>query len=122
MSWTWKISSGTLLNLNQMEVGHGYAGNGAGLNNPAMTNVPNVGPLPIGKYKIGEPYNDGQVGVFALPLTPDPSNEMFGRSLFRIHGDNSKLNHSASHGCIVLPRPVRNDIANSGDDDLVVEA
>lgn len=120
--WTWKISSGTLLNLNGIAVGHGYAGNGEGLNNPAKTNVHDVGPLPVGKYKIGAPYDDAQVGVFALPLTPDPSNEMFGRSLFRIHGDNKAMNHTASHGCIILPRAVRNDISNSGDDDLVVEA
>lgn len=120
--WTWKITSGTLLNLNNIEAGKGYAGNGAGLNNPSMTNVPNVGPLPVGKYKIGAPYDDKQVGVYAMALTPDPANEMFGRSLFRIHGDNSKLDHSASHGCIILPRHIREDIHNSGDDDLVVEA
>lgn len=120
--WTWQITSGTLLNLNSIPVGKGYAGHGEGLNNPAKADVPDVGPLPPGRYKIGQPIDDHQVGVYAMPLTPDPSNEMYGRFAFFIHGDNPKLNHTASDGCIILPRSVRNDIANSGDDELNVEA
>jgi hypothetical protein len=122
VSWTWKITSGTLFNLNLIPVGHGYSGHGEGLNNPAMCNVSNVGPIPPGTYMIGQPRNDDQVGVFAMPLTPDVSNQMFGRSAFYIHGDNPSLNHTASDGCIILPRPIRTDIANSGDDQLIVEA
>lgn len=121
MSWTWKISSGTLLNQNNIPVAHGYAGHGEGLNNAAMTNVPDVGPLPTGTYTIGQPRDDHQVGVFAMPLLPDPSNEMFGRSAFFIHGDNPGLNHTASDGCIILGHPVREDISNSADDTLIVE-
>jgi lipoprotein-anchoring transpeptidase ErfK/SrfK len=120
MAWTFKITPGTLLNLNSIQVGQGYSGHGEGLNNPAMCSVHNVGPLPTGKYKIGQPRSDNQVGVFAMPLTPDPSNEMFGRSAFFLHGDNASMNHTASDGCIILNRPLRNDIANSGDDELIV--
>jgi lipoprotein-anchoring transpeptidase ErfK/SrfK len=80
-----------------------------------------VGPLPSGKYTIGLPYDDHQVGKFALPLIPDPTNEMHGRSLFRIHGDNPHLNHTASHGCIILAHPLRESIAKSSDKELVVE-
>lgn len=121
MSWTWKITSGSLLNQNSITVGHGYAGHGEGLNNPAMTDTPDVGPLPTGKYKIGAEMHDAHVGIYALPLTPDPSNEMFGRSAFFIHGDNPGLNHTASDGCIILSQVIRRDIAGSADDDLVVE-
>lgn len=117
MSWIYEISSGTLSKI----VGHGYSGHGDGLNNPSMTNVPDVGPLPPGKYKINKPIQDEHVGVFALPLTPDPSNDMHGRSAFFIHGDNPQLNHTASNGCIILVRPLRDAIANSGDDELVVK-
>lgn len=120
MAWTFQITSGTLLNMNNIQVGQGYAGHGPGLNNPAMCNVSDVGPLPIGKYKIEQPRTDAQVGVYAMPLVPDPTNEMFGRSAFFIHGDNPELNHSASDGCIILIHPLRADIANSGDDDLIV--
>ena len=33
----------------------GYSGHGEGKNNPAMQKVPNVGPIPVGKYTIGQP-------------------------------------------------------------------
>jgi hypothetical protein len=122
MAWTFQITSGTWLNQNNIPVGKGYAGHGDGLNNPAMCNVPDVGPLPQGRYTIGQPIQDNCVGIYALPLTPDPANQMFGRFGFYIHGDNPELNHTASDGCIILPRAVRNDIANSGDDDLIVTA
>lgn len=121
MSWKWKITSGELLNQNDIHVGTGYAGHGEGLNNPAMTGTPDVGPLPPGTYHIGPHEDNPHVGRFAMRLTPDAKNKMFGRSGFFIHGDNPKLNHSASDGCIILPRSVRNDIANSADDTLIVE-
>jgi len=35
-----------------------------------------------------------------IRLKPDPSNEMYGRDAFLIHGDNST--ESGSQGCIIL--------------------
>jgi hypothetical protein len=43
-----------------------------------------------------------------------------GRSLFRIHGDNAQ--NDASHGCVILPRNIRELIWNSGDRALTVIA
>lgn len=85
-----------------------------------MTNVHNVGPIPAGTYTIEAPMDDDHVGVFALPLTPDPANEMFGRSAFFIHGDNPELDHSASDGCIILARVFREQINDSDDRTLIV--
>jgi hypothetical protein len=48
-----------------------------------------------------------------MNLDPLPGTDMFGRSLFRIHGDNSA--HNASHGCIILSRKLRDQIAASQD-------
>jgi hypothetical protein len=62
------------------------------------------------------------LGPVALPLTPDPGNEMFGRSAFFVHGDNAQMNHSASCGCIILPREVRVLISDSPDRVLLVTA
>lgn len=107
---------------NGVTAGHGYSGHGEGLNNPSMCNVHNVGPLPQGNYTIGQPRDDEEVGKFAMPLTPSPDNTMFGRSEFFIHGDNPKLNHTASDGCIILIRPLREAIASSGDTELLVTA
>jgi len=44
-------------------------------------------------------------------LTPIEGTDTFGRSGFMVHGDNQALNHSASEGCIVAPRFIRDQIA-----------
>ena len=89
-------------------LGTAYAGNGDGINNPLATDEVMHGPLPVGLYTIGTPINKPMsVGVYALPLTPNPSNCMFGRSQFYIHGDNAQANHTASDGCIVAERTIR---------------
>ena len=87
----------------------GYAGRGAGRNNPAMDMMRNVGPLPAGVYSVSLPYSHPRKGPMCFRLTPDASNEMFGRSGFLIHGDNAQ--GDASEGCIILGRAVRELIA-----------
>lgn len=102
-----------------------YAGNGEGLNNPAMQNVSKVGPLPQGLYTIAPPADDPVVGEFAMRLNPYESNEMFGRADFFIHGDNPQMNHSASEGCIVTSRAAREFVAEKvaqGFNVLLVDA
>ena len=89
-----------------------YAGNGEGLNNPAMQNVSKVGPLPQGFYAIDHPADDPVVGEFAMRLIPQGSIEMFGRSDFFMHGDNPRMNHTASEGCIVASRAAREFVAD----------
>ena len=64
----------------------------------------------------------GPHGPFVLRLTPAPTNEMFGRDGFLIHGDSIEHPGSASHGCIILPRAIREAIAKSDDDTLHVVA
>ncbi len=88
----------------------GYAGLGAGVNNPAMENVPNIGPLPRGFYTIGKLVTtDPRFGPTWLALTPSPGNKMFGRGGFLIHWNTHDANpndmifpNDASHGCIIL--------------------
>ena len=50
-----------------------------------------------------------------MNLTPENGTDTLGRDLFRIHGDNSAHNHTASHGCIVTGPNVRNLINNGSD-------
>jgi RHS repeat-associated protein len=83
----------------------GYSGNGQGLNNPAAQNQPNVGPLPQGSYTVGGTTN--RRGPNTRPLIPDPSNNMYGRSGFLLHGDNAAMNNTASEGCIIIPPQCR---------------
>ncbi len=89
----------------------GYAGRGTGKNNPLMTYIKDTGPLPCGTYTIGDPYVHPELGPLCFNLSPDPSNEMFGRSLFRIHADSIAHPGEASHGCIVINRTGREAIA-----------
>jgi len=100
----------------------GYSGFGAGKNNPALEYEPNIGPIPRGLYQIGAPEDPdgGPHGPFVLPLTPDPANQMFGRSGFLIHGDSVLHPGTASRGCIILDDAIREQIAASGDDQLQV--
>jgi hypothetical protein len=54
-----------------------------------------------------------------MNLTPRPGNQMFGRSAFMIHGDNRT--HTASQGCIILRRDLREQIDRSDDRELTVQ-
>jgi hypothetical protein len=78
------------------------------------------GPIPAGKYFIGTPHDTLTHGPFVLPLTPDPANEMFGRSAFLMHGDSVVDPGTASRGCIIMSRAVRKQVAASGDAELRV--
>ena len=96
----------------------GYSGaKGKSLNNPAMQDVRNVGPIPQGFYYI-DPQKSNEKFTAFMRLTP--GQEIYGRSGFLIHGDNKRRNQSASEGCIILPRDVRNIINNSEDHWLIV--
>lgn len=118
MSWTYHQATGELFKADGERVGLGYAGFGLGKNNPAMEQVEGLGPVPRGGYLIGPAYDHHRLGPLTMNLTPDIDNEMFGRSVFRIHGDNPT--HDASHGCIVQDHNVRVLVNRSDDKRLEV--
>jgi hypothetical protein len=89
----------------------GYSGAGEGKNNPKAQSTQNVGPIPRGIYIIGAPYDSKNVGSFALPLVPSQHSAL-GRTNFLIHGDSLKAPGTASKGCIILPRTIRELIHN----------
>lgn len=119
MTWRYEQESGQL-SQNGADVAIGYSGAGNGKNNPAMQDAQKIGPIPKGVYTIGEPHDTPTHGPYVLRLTPDPSNEMCGRSGFLIHGDSVKAPGTASEGCIIMPRWVREQVWESGDLDLEV--
>jgi hypothetical protein len=119
--WTYEQASGRLLDDGGEVVGIGYSGFGDGKNNPDAQHIPNVGPLPCGFYTIGPPRDSQTHGPFVLPLTPDVENEMFGRSAFLMHGDSVHKPGTASLGCMIQCRDVReNKVWASGDRRLQV--
>jgi hypothetical protein len=106
---TYSQSSGQMRSAAGSLLGTGYAGHGAGVNNPALQSLPNSGPLPQGTYTIAPPTDTTTHGPYVMWLTPDPSNQMFGRSAFGIHGDEIENigKELASQGCIVMSKPFR---------------
>lgn len=104
-------------------VGKGWAGNHEGKNNPAMQEVPCVGPLPQGHYTLQpwEAYH-GHLGPLVSFLKPDPANEMFGRGDFFIHGPamSPASYGQESKGCIVMARDVRQNLSDLGITSLEV--
>lgn len=109
-----------MVNASGHTVGVGYSGAGDGKNKPMMEKVHNVGPIPKGAYTIGAPHDTKTHGPYVLELTPHPQNTMYGRAGFLIHGDSVVDPGTASEGCIILSRPVRTSIWNSGDHALSV--
>jgi hypothetical protein len=118
--WTWDQSAGLLSRAGKNW--RGYSGAGRGRNNPAMQAAVGVGPIPQGRWTIAGRRHSANTGPCTLVLTPEPETETFGRSEFRIHGDNIARPGTASHGCIILPRAVRDAIWASGDRALEVIA
>lgn len=96
---------------------------GEGRNDPAAQTERNIGPTPAGYWTIvGPPHETATHGPVVMALHPDASTETFGRDEFLIHGDSVKTPGTASHGCIILPRAVRERIWASGDRRLRVVA
>lgn len=125
MPWTYVIDSGATLWPAGNKLTTGYSGSPAGLNDASKMDVPDVGPIPVGTWTIGHPYDDFETtGPFTMPLTPLKETVTFGRTGFKIHGDSVSLAglERASHGCIILSRFAREAIWSNGDRVLNVVA
>lgn len=127
--WIWDQSAGTLYRERidsatgrekRYFVAKGYSGRDWAKNNPKAENVRSMGPIPMGLWQIGAPYNSKNVGPYALTLEPVDVVNLHGRSAFRIHGDSVKNPGTASRGCIILPRGIRELIWSSKDHKLRV--
>jgi hypothetical protein len=118
--WTYQHSSVELSDATAERLAIGYSGSPAGKNNLNKQDVPCVGPIPRGTYRIGEPFSSSEHGPWAMHLEPDAANEMFGRSGFLLHGDSIEHPGCASEGCIIMPRPVREKVWKSQDHRLSV--
>lgn len=106
--------------------------NKEGINNPEMQEVHCVGPIPVGEYSIGAPYDDKDTGLHTMTLTPINGTNCFGRdgvkhTSFKCHGVNE---HDAIHGtktssegCICKsPANTRCQIYTKGEKLLTVVA
>jgi Protein of unknown function (DUF2778) len=123
--WMFNSSTGDFFSPANVKVETGYAGgnlgrNPEGINNKAYQYTKLIGPLPMGWYTFGTAVNGTHLGPLAIPLTPDPSNVMMGRSGFYLHADTIGHPRCASEGCIVMSRATRTLVDQSSDKRLQV--
>jgi type VI secretion system (T6SS) effector TldE1-like protein len=119
-AWTYSQKTGELQQ-DGKHVATGYSGANSGKNNPEMETVLNVGPIPQGDWTIvGPPVNTAEHGPYVLALKPSVDTQTFGRNGFLLHGDSKESPGCASHGCLIMPRQVREQVWKSGDRDLEV--
>ncbi len=119
MPWTYAQATGVLQDPQGTIVATGYSGSGVGRNNSFRESESNVGPIPRGTYGIGNARRSANTGPVSMNLAPTSTTHTFGRDAFLIHGDNAS--HTASHGCVILPRDIRERISGSTDKELVVQ-
>jgi hypothetical protein len=119
--WKFESSTGKFFHDDQY-LYPSYSGHGEGVNNPSLEQEPNVGPIPKGVWTISSAFNHSEKGPCVMDLIPQTLMQAFGRSGFMIHGDSKEHPGEcfASHGCIILPRSIREQIATSGDNKLTV--
>ena len=122
--WVFQNGTGKLFSPSQNLVEVGYAGGDKGLhkegiNSPAYQYTKDIGPLPIGWYTFGPAVEGTHLGPLAIPLTPDPENDMRGRGGFYCHGDTTPSGR-ASEGCIIMSHSTRMSIAQNSDKRLQV--
>jgi len=120
MAFIYEIQTGKLLDPTGALIAIGYSGKGEHKNQPGATSLHNEGPIPAGTYRIGPPTDTVTHGPFVLPLTPDPDNLMWGRAGFLMHGDSVTEPGTASEGCIIMPRMIREQVAADLDHTLQV--
>lgn len=108
-----------------------------GKNNSRLENIRDVGPIPCGRYRIEAPRRVEGKGDFVMPLTPDEATASklavmgwrdadnkfhpLPRGGFSMHGDSIKFPGTASKGCPIFTRVIREKIWTSGDRDFVVQ-
>ena len=118
--WTYVQVTGQLLDPTGKLLATGYSGAPEAKNDPSKQYIEDVGPIPVGKYDILAPVNTVTHGPYVLPLNPGPSNRMFDRMGFLIHGDSVIEPGTASKGCVIMPREAREAIWASGDHQMQV--
>jgi hypothetical protein len=118
--WRYGQSTGAMFNSEGDLIGTGYSGAPTARNDPAQQDIHGIGPIPRGRYKLAAMLAESEHGPYAIVLVPYPSNIMYGRSGFMIHGDNIHLPGTASHGCIIQQHETRVSMWTSADHDLEV--
>ena len=117
--WTYNSANGVLSH-NGAVIGVGWSGHDDGRNDPLMEAHPDLGPIPRGTWEVGPAVDREDKGPVVMALTPAEGTQTFGRGGFLVHGASATNPNESSHGCIILPRPIRVQLASSEDRTLEV--
>lgn len=124
LKFVYRVTTGVLVledaGGNRTYVGKGYSGAIGHQNKPQSQSLIARGPIPCGLWKVGAAFKHQRLGPVSIPLWPKAGTETFKRSAFFIHGDNKRADGTASTGCIILNRQVRDFVNRSGVSDLEV--
>jgi hypothetical protein len=118
-TWVYRQSTGELIYGGDI-VAKGYSGFGQAKNDPAQQGVAGLGPIPQGVWTMGPLSQNEAHGPLAITLIPSATTNTFGRSGFLCHGDSLEHAGGASHGCIIMPRQIREEMIDSPDKQLLV--
>lgn len=122
--WTFNISAHQLLKDGILVDSDIYSGAfPEGFNDPSKIELHNVGPIPVGLWKIcGPPFSTKEHGPYVLRLEPEPTTNTFGRTGFLLHGKPlpPKDSRSGSEGCICAGPDTRRRVYQSADTKLEV--
>lgn len=115
--WTFDRQHGTMIDPQGNAHTPVYSGQpGQYKNNPAFEKVHDFGPIPAGLWRIVRLIvEETPHGPYVLVLEPEPGTVTFGRAGFLGHGDNVRLPGTASKGCIIMARVLRELVWTSGD-------
>lgn len=109
---------------NRSLLGHGYSGSGEYRDQPDAEWQIAKGPIPRGVWRIDSAFTHKRLGPCCIPLSPIKlvaGHLKTERSGFFIHGDNGKGDFSASSGCIIAARTIREGIRALAIRSLLVE-
>jgi len=116
LRWEYSQRTGILWYVNDITgrrtyIGEGFSGGGEGLNNPALQDVEDVGPIPRGEWSIGAAYPHEILGLLTMNLIP---RWAINRFAFRMHGG------TRSEGCVIMNSNIRRRVNRSRDRNLRV--
>lgn len=119
--WIYEQRTGRLYGPDGTLAGTGYSGHGEHVNKPEDEALVGLGPIPAGRYLIGDEFDSQSHGPVCLPLKP-VGHDAHGRSGFLMHGDSRRAPGTASLGCIIQGRPEREEVSASEERELEVVA
>lgn len=119
--WGYKISAGAMSQNGFARTERWYSGNGDCKNDPTKCGVHNHGPIPPGKYRFGQMFDDPHLGKHVMELFPLPGTDMLGRSGFYLHGENAAHPDQSSDGCPVEANGFNCRVAMNASQDRILE-